>query len=79
MRQEGIPVEKIERIVAMYPLSKDKIKYERLIKILTLYRLTMGQPRQEELLEMLSGVISEEQIEDLLIQLSPMRKKFHAL
>lgn len=77
MRQEDIPVEKIERIVAMYPLSKDKIKYDRLIKILTLYRLTMGQPRQEELLEMLSGVVSEEQIEKLLIQLSPIRRKNH--
>lgn len=76
MRQEGIPVEKIERIVAMYPLSKDKIKYERLIKILTLYRLTMGQPRQEELLEMLSGLVTEEQINELLIQLSPIRHLF---
>ncbi len=36
---------KIERIVPMYPLSKDEINYERLIKILSLYRLTMGQTR----------------------------------
>lgn len=42
---------KIERIVPMYPLSKDKVLYERLINILLLYRLTLGQPRQEEFLQ----------------------------
>src|SRR5665647_2507586 len=36
---------KIERIVPMYPMSKDGIAYERLIKILSLYRLTLGQAR----------------------------------
>ena len=75
MEQQGIPVEKIERIVAMYPMSKDKSRYERLIKILTLYRLTMGQPRQEELLGLLSGKLTDEQIDELLIQLSPIRRK----
>lgn len=75
MERSKIAVEKIERIVAMYPLSRDRVKYERLIKILSLYRLTMGQPRQEELLGMLSGLLSEKQIEDLLIQLSPVRKR----
>ncbi|NMA62952.1 MAG: hypothetical protein GX964_02860, partial [Syntrophomonadaceae bacterium] len=47
---EDTPV-KIERIVPMYPLSRDQAKYERLIKILSLYRLSLGQPRQQELLE----------------------------
>ena len=42
---------RIERIVPMYPFSKDEVSYERLIRILSLYRLTLGQPRQEELLE----------------------------
>lgn len=42
---------KIERIVPMYPFSRDELAYERLIKILSLYRLTLGQARQEELLE----------------------------
>ena len=44
---------KIERLVPMYPMSKDEMNYERLIKILSLYRLTLGQARQEELLEYL--------------------------
>ncbi len=44
---------KIERIVPMYPYSRDGLAYERLIKILSLYRLTLGQARQEELLEYL--------------------------
>lgn len=42
---------RIERIVPMYPFSRDELAYERLIKILSLYRLTLGQARQEELLE----------------------------
>ncbi len=42
---------KIERIVPIYPFSRDKLKYERLIKILSLYRLTLGQARQEDLLK----------------------------
>ena len=42
---------KIERIVPMYPLSRDMEHYERLIHILSLYRITLGQARQEELLE----------------------------
>lgn len=29
---------KIERLVPMYPMSKDEVNYERLIKILSLYR-----------------------------------------
>lgn len=45
---------KIERIVPMYPLSQDRLRYSRLIKILSLYRLTLGQPRQEELIELLT-------------------------
>ena len=49
----------------MYPLSKDKIKYERLIKILTLYRLTMVRPQQEKYWKCLVTV-SEAQIEETI-------------
>ena len=61
---------KIERIVPMYPLSRDQVKYERLIKILSLYRLTLGQARQEELLEyVLQSQLDEEQIKKNVYQL----------
>lgn len=66
---------KIERIVPMYPLSKDQARYERLIKILSLYRLSLGQARQEELLEyVLQSQLDEEQIKELFINLSPYFK-----
>lgn len=67
---------KIERIVPMYPLSKDEVKYERLIKVLTLYRLTMGQARQEELLEYIFNQFDNtEDLKQLFIDLSPYSKE----
>lgn len=70
---------KIERIVPMYPMSKDQVKYNRLIKVLSLYRLTLGQPRQEELLNALGkNFEQEENIEDLFINLSPFKRKMRA-
>lgn len=67
---------KIERIVPMYPMSKDEIKYERLIKILSLYRLTLGQARQEELLECLFKECQDlDELKELFIDLSPFSKK----
>ena len=67
---------KIERIVPMYPMSKDEIIYERLIKILSLYRLTLGQGRQEELLEYLfREVKNPEELKKLFINLSPFSKE----
>ena len=66
---------KIERIVPMYPMSQDRIKYLRLIKILSLYRLTLGQPRQEELLELLNKEIADIASDNLFIDLSPFNKK----
>lgn len=67
---------KIERIVPMYPMSKDEITYERLIKILSLYRLTLGQARQEELLEYIFRECSDtEELKKLFIDLSPFSKK----
>ena len=67
---------KIERIVPMYPMSKDAIAYERLIKILSLYRLTLGQARQEELLEYLFRKCGDsDQLKELFIDLSPFSKQ----
>ncbi|MHB8065258.1 MAG: C-terminal helicase domain-containing protein, partial [Ruminiclostridium sp.] len=66
---------KIERIVPMYPMSKDGAAYERLIKILSLYRLTLGQARQEELLEYLFNNFEDaNMLQDLFINLSPYIK-----
>ena len=65
---------KIERIVPMYPFSRDISAYERLIKILSLYRLTLGQARQEELLEHLFAAHGEEDLRELFINLSPFYK-----
>lgn len=67
---------KIERIVPMYPISKDEVNYERLIKVLSLYRLTMGQARQEELLEyMFREFDNSESLKELFIDLSPYKKE----
>lgn len=55
---------KIERIIPMYPYSKDKAIYNRLLKILSLYRVTMGQARQEELLEYLFNNRSSEELKE---------------
>ena len=67
---------KIERIVPMYPYSRDGMAYERLIKILSMYRLTLGQARQEELLEYLfKNVDDTDELKNLFINLSPFYKK----
>lgn len=67
---------KIERIVPMYPLSRDMTTYQRLIKILSLYRLTLGQARQEELLEYIFKNCGDENedLRSLFINLSPFYK-----
>lgn len=66
----------IERIVPMYPFSRDVISYERLIKILSLYRLTLGQARQEELLEYIFQNFEDtEAMKDMFINLSPFYKQ----
>lgn len=63
---------RIERIVPVYPFSKDVAKYDRLTKIMSLYRLTMGQTRQEDIIQMIQkSDLSEEQIQQLFINLSP--------
>jgi hypothetical protein len=66
---------KIERIVPMYPFSRDGLAYERLIKILSMYRLTLGQARQEELLEYLFQTCDNPDVlRSLFINLSPFYK-----
>ena len=65
---------KIERIVPMYPYSKDQAVYNRLLKILSLYRVTLGQARQEELLEYLFNNCEQKELKRLFINLSPITK-----
>ncbi|MCC8136682.1 MAG: hypothetical protein LIO76_01210 [Clostridiales bacterium] len=63
---------KIERIVPMYPVSRDEVNYERLVKILSMYRLTLGQARQEELLDYIFKEFDDtEKLKDLFMDLSP--------
>ena len=67
---------RIERIVPMYPLSRDEAVYERLIKILSMYRLTLGQARQEELLAYLfKNCDDPEKLKSLFINLSPFYRE----
>ena len=67
---------RIERVIPMYPYSRDELTYERLIKILSLYRLTLGQSRQEELLEYLFTEFEDpSQLKELFINLSPYFKQ----
>lgn len=67
---------RIERVVPVYPFSRDELSYERLIKILSLYRLTLGQARQEELLEYLFTQFEDSsRLKDLFINLSPYFKQ----
>ncbi len=68
-------LEYIERIVPLYPMSIDGMRYSHLLDVLALYRLTMGQPRQEELLHLLEGKVSHEQMKELLFDLSPYNHK----
>ncbi|MBE6496513.1 MAG: DUF4268 domain-containing protein [Methanobrevibacter thaueri] len=67
---------KIERIVPMYPFSRDVSRYDRLIKILSLYRLTLGQSRQEYLINSLfrNYDFEKNELVDLFINLSPYYK-----
>lgn len=74
--RESDDMVKIERIVPMYPFSRDGLAYERLIKILSLYRLTLGQARQEELLEYLFKNCNDpDKLKELFINLSPFYKE----
>ncbi|WP_099363602.1 helicase-related protein [Fredinandcohnia onubensis] len=62
----------IERIVPIYPFSKDGHKYQRLMKILQLYRLSLGQAKQEELLEYIfQHDVDEAELKEMFMNLSP--------
>jgi len=65
----------IERIVPLYPFSKDVDRFDQLQKILFYYRLTFGQPRQDELIQSMNDNAIEdirEYIDQLVIDLSPI-------
>lgn len=69
---------KIERIIPMYPFSRDRDKLDIILKTLAVYRLAFGQPRQVELIEhLLAKDFTPEEIEsirsNLLIDLSPIK------
>lgn len=69
---------RIERIVPLFPLSKDVIHYKEIISLLTLYRLTFGQPRQEELIKSFKILVGDEEklseiYEKFLLNLSPIK------
>jgi hypothetical protein len=68
---------KIERIIPLYPFSRDHGKLAAILKTLAIYRLAFGQPRQVELIEhLLQKDFSPEEIalirEKLMIDLSPI-------
>jgi hypothetical protein len=68
---------KIERVVPMYPFSRDQERLERILKTLAIYRLAFGQPRQVELVDhLLAKDFSPDEIQkicqQLMINLSPI-------
>lgn len=68
---------KIERIIPMYPFSRDQGKLRTILKTLAIYRLAFGQPRQVELIEyLLEKQFDPKEIEairkNLMIDLSPI-------
>lgn len=68
---------KIERIIPLYPFSRDHGRLVSILKTLAIYRLAFGQPRQVELIEhLLKKDFSPGEIalirEKLMINLSPI-------
>lgn len=77
--KETADMVKIERVVPMYPFSRDVARYNRLVEILNLYRLSLGQANQDYLMDLL-GDLDSEDINELFINLSPyysIFKEFH--
>lgn len=65
---------KIERILPLYPISRDEIRYEKLKKVLSTYRATFGHPHQEETIETIIKSVGEDnksRVKELFIDLSP--------
>jgi hypothetical protein len=68
---------KIERIISMYPFSRDQDELSTILKTLATYHLAFGQPRRVELIEHpLRKQFDPEEIEtvrkNLMIDLSPI-------
>lgn len=66
---------KIERVVPLYPLSREIGQLERLKNSLVIYRSIFGQPRQEELVEFMKENLHVDEVKALfeyaIIDLSP--------
>lgn len=74
--QKGNDDTKIERLLPLYPMSRDENEYNRLIKIVSYYRIALGQPRQEEVLETLfKNVKDVDKLKELFLDLSPFGKE----
>lgn len=74
---------RIERMVPMYPFSRDQAKLDRILKTLAIYRLAFGQPRQVELIEhLLSRSFTAAQVKQicasLMVNLSPIAYRAEA-
>jgi hypothetical protein len=67
---------RIERIIPLYPFSRDRAKLSSLLRTLAIYRLAFGQPRQSELIEHLLKHVPQERLgqirSKLMIDLSPI-------
>ena len=74
LSDNGKDMIKIERIIPLYPFSRDISKYCRLIEILALYRITLGQPNQEYIIGLISNGMDENEIKKFFINLSPYYK-----
>jgi hypothetical protein len=66
----------IERVVPLYPFSRDIEKYQNMLQVLAYYRLTFGQPRQDELIEAIANAGLPEKdivlLRKLMINLTPI-------
>lgn len=74
--KESEDMVKIERVVPMYPFSRDVARYKRLMDILNLYRLSLGQSNQDYLMELLGDLDFDEDFKELFINLSPYYSTF---
>lgn len=68
---------KIERVIPLYPYSRDQGRLAKMLKTLAVYRLAFGQPRQAELVEhLLKREFKDEELKEILsklmINLSPI-------
>ena len=68
---------KIERVIPLYPYSRDQARLSKILKTLAVYRLAFGQPRQAELVEhLLAHEFTHKEIDNikarLMVDLSPI-------